>query len=76
MKVTTITVTRTIQIRQYEPYVVSATAEVEDGVPPFLVATHLGQLVDLALWEASHKTRRDLAPAAVDGSEEVFDPRD
>jgi hypothetical protein len=62
MRVTTITVTRTIQVRQYEPLAVSATIELEPDDDPGPAATWVLGYVRAVLYTETQQLRADLAP--------------
>ena len=62
MRVTTITVTRTIQVRQYEPLAVSATIELEPDDDPGHAATWVPGYVRAGLYTETQQMRADLAP--------------
>lgn len=62
MKITTITVTRTMQVRQYEPLVLGVSAELGEADDPLGVYFELLELVRDSLYAASGRMRQDLAP--------------
>ena len=62
MKVTTITVSRTIQVRQYEPLAVSATIELEPDDQPGSAGLWVLNYVRSVLYEETQAMRADLAP--------------
>lgn len=63
MTITSITVSRTIQLHQNEPLALSATAELAEGENASAEALELLELLRSILFVASGRMRRDLAPA-------------
>lgn len=76
MKVTSITVTRTIQIKQYEPLCIAATADIAAGQNAVGEAFELLELVREILFTASGAMRADLRPQQMALPLAWDDPRD
>lgn len=62
MRLATITVTRTVQVKQYEPLVFSATLELSPDENPGPAATWLNGYVRAVLFDETQHMRADLGP--------------
>jgi len=62
VKISTVTVSRTIQAKQYEPIVFTVSAELGEGEDPMAVSRNLLLLVKRVLFDATNRMRLDLKP--------------
>jgi hypothetical protein len=67
MTLRTITLARTVQVRQYEPLTVTYGGDLADGEDPSAAATELLERVRAFFWDATGHARTEFAPPARHG---------
>ncbi len=73
MKISTVAVSRTIQLKQYEPVTITYTAELAEGDDVGVASRTLLAQVKNALYHASGKMRHDLAPPLAEEMAPLFE---